>query len=102
MAEPGLELIVGAFRDPLFGVMVSCGAGGNLTELLDDVVLARAPLDDAAARRMLERLRVIRHGAGPRIDWDIGAPARFLSRFSQVAATILLRGPAFNWISASV
>ena len=68
--------------------MVSCGAGGNLTELLDDVVLARAPVDEAAARRMLERLRVIHHGAGSRIDWDIGAPARFLSLFSQVAASI--------------
>ena len=68
--------------------MVSCGAGGNLTELLDDVVLARAPVDEAAARRMLERLRVIHHGAGSRIDWDIGAPARFLSLFSQVATSI--------------
>ncbi len=38
MQARGTELLVTAFRDPVFGVMVSCGSGGVLTELVDDVV----------------------------------------------------------------
>ena len=55
--RPGLELIVGALVDPVFGPLVSVGMGGVLTELVDDVVFAPAPVDVAGARRMINRLR---------------------------------------------
>jgi acetyltransferase len=83
----GIELLVTAFRDPAFGVMVSCGSGGGLTEVVDDVVTARAPMDAGEAARMIERLRVRRHatdGAGP---LDTARAADYLSRFSMLAAT---------------
>ena len=44
-----MELLVSAFRDPLFGPMVSVGAGGGLTELIDDVATERAPVDRRCA-----------------------------------------------------
>ncbi len=87
MVAGGLELLVSAFRDPLFGVMVSCGAGGNLTEVIDDVVLERAPVGEAAALRMVERLRVVRHARRLNPELDGGAAARFVARFSRLAAT---------------
>ena len=63
MVAGSLELLVSAFRDPVFGAMVSCGAGGNLTELIDDVVLERAPVSEPLARDMLGRLRLVRHAS---------------------------------------
>ena len=36
--------------------MISIGAGGVMTELIDDVTLSPAPLTEAAARRALDRL----------------------------------------------
>ena len=61
MHPRGAELLVTAFRDPVFGVMVSCGSGGVLTELIDDVVTERAPVGVELAAHMLERLRTPRH-----------------------------------------
>jgi acyl-CoA synthetase (NDP forming) len=87
MVAGDLELLVSAFRDPLFGVMVSCGAGGNLTEVIDDVVLERAPVGDAMAHHMLERLRIVGHARRLAPDADLAAAARFLARFSRLAAT---------------
>ena len=55
-AAPGLELIVGATTNE-FGTAVVVGAGGTLTELLDDVALGLAPLDDAHAHEMLRGFR---------------------------------------------
>ncbi len=82
MARGGLEVLVSAFRDPVFGPVVSVGAGGALTEALDDIALARAPLDAAGAAALLARLRLMRRAGGrPR------APlADFVARFSQLAA----------------
>ena len=40
--------------------MVSCGSGGGLTELIDDVVTERAPVDRPLAASMLDRLRIRR------------------------------------------
>jgi hypothetical protein len=67
--------------------MVSCGAGGTLTEVLDDVVLARAPVGEAQARRMLERLRIVRHAARLAPEAPIEAPAAFVAAFSRLAAS---------------
>ena len=51
------ELIAGLVRDPHFGPCVVLGLGGILTEALQDVVFAAAPLDAREARAMLGRLR---------------------------------------------
>jgi acyl-CoA synthetase (NDP forming) len=58
MAPPGLEMIVGAVEDPQFGAVLACGAGGTLVELLKDVAVRIAPLDDHEARAMLEELKI--------------------------------------------
>ena len=50
------ELIAGMVRDPQLGPCVMLGLGGILTEALGDVVFASAPLDEAEARRLPERL----------------------------------------------
>ncbi len=66
MATPGLELLLGARRDPLFGPVVVVGLGGTLTEVLDDVAIRLAPVDAATAESMLEELRGARLLAGVR------------------------------------
>jgi acetyltransferase len=82
----GLELLVSAFRDPLFGTMLTCGAGGNLTELLDDVVVERAPVDEALVLHLLGQLRIVRQ-ARPDPGRDPRSAARFITEFSRLAAT---------------
>jgi acetyltransferase len=81
------ELLVTALRDPQFGVFVGCGVGGVQTELIDDVVLARAPVDRVHAAAMVRRLRSLKRFP----DWldatQIEAVAGFVSRFSEWAAT---------------
>lgn len=88
MIGGGLEVLVSAFRDPVFGVMISCGAGGNLTEVIDDVVLERAPVDEALASDMLERLRIVRHARRQAPPLDLGAAVEFVARFSRLAAAV--------------
>ena len=68
--RPGLEMIVGGLIDPVFGPLISVGIGGVLTELLDDVVFAPAPVDEIGAAAMIERLR-----ARALLDGFRGAPA---------------------------
>jgi hypothetical protein len=67
--------------------VVSCGAGGNLTEVIDDVVLERAPVSRALAEDMLARLRVVRHARRGHAAPALGAAADFVAGFSRVAAT---------------
>ncbi|MGI9648143.1 MAG: acetate--CoA ligase family protein [Acidimicrobiia bacterium] len=55
--RPGLEVIVGGIVDDRFGPLVSIGLGGVLTELLDDVVFAPAPLTAEDGLDMINRLR---------------------------------------------
>src|SRR5947209_2414341 len=69
MAAPGLEMIVGARRDPVFGPVVLVGLGGAWVEALGDAALRLAPVDRAGAEAMLDELRGARLLAGFR-----GAP----------------------------
>ena len=84
----GVELIVGARWDPRFGPTVLVGMGGTATEALRDVQIALAPVDEAAAVRMLERLRTApllgEHRGRPAVD--IAAAARAVARLSEYAA----------------
>lgn len=66
MAPPGVDLLVGMFRDPLLGPLVVVGAGGTLVELLADRAVGLPPVDAGDARRMVDRLRVRRLLAGHR------------------------------------
>jgi acyl-CoA synthetase (NDP forming) len=74
MAEPGIELIVGARRDASFGPLAMVGLGGVLAEVLDDVAIRLAPLPREAALEMLAELRGARLLDGvrgqPAIDRD--------------------------------
>ena len=56
-ARDGLELIVGARQDPVFGTVMLAGMGGIAAEVLRDRALGLPPLNERLARRMLESLR---------------------------------------------
>ena len=50
----GVELIIGARRDPRFGPIALVGLGGVFAEVFEDVAIGLAPLDPAGAERLLE------------------------------------------------
>jgi acyl-CoA synthetase (NDP forming) len=87
MISGGLELLATAFRDPQFGIMVGGGIGGGMTEIIDDVVFARAPIDADGAFDMLGRLRTIGRLPALLPDADRRRAADFLARFSAIVAT---------------
>lgn len=51
------ELVLGAFRDPLFGPAVMFGLGGIFTETLSDVTFRLAPVSRTDAIEMLDEIR---------------------------------------------
>ena len=86
MVDGAGELIVSAFRDPVFGVMVSCGAGGAMTEALNDVVLHRAPISLATAHALLAQLKVVQRLLSAKTPLSLHPVAEFVADFSQLAA----------------
>ncbi len=57
MAEPGVEVIVGATRDPQFGHVVMFGLGGVLVEMLRDVSMRLVPVEQRDARAMIREIK---------------------------------------------
>jgi acetate---CoA ligase (ADP-forming) len=84
----GVELIVGARRDPRFGPVALVGVGGLYAEVLTDVRVALAPVSEAQARGLLLSLRAapLLTGARGRPSLDVGDAARAAAALSQVAA----------------
>ncbi len=56
MAPPGVDLLAGASRDPVFGPVVLLGLGGVVAEALADVAVALAPLTAAQAAGLADQL----------------------------------------------
>jgi acyl-CoA synthetase (NDP forming) len=82
MAPPGIELILGARRDPSFGPVILIGLGGIFAEALDDVTLRLAPVraqdvlsafDDLRGRPLLDG---IRGGGGANVDAIVDVAVR--------------------------
>ena len=68
-AARGVELMLGAVRDPTFGPLMVFGLGGVWAEALDDVALRLAPISADEALRGLGELR-----GGALLDGLRGAP----------------------------
>ena len=86
MAPSGLEIIIGAERDPQVGPVIVFGLGGVLVEVLSDVTIKLAPLSFDEALQMLEdiRGRALLYGARGRAAADRLAIANVLVRVSEL------------------
>jgi acyl-CoA synthetase (NDP forming) len=95
MAPAGVEMILGAQWDPVFGAVVMLGLGGIFVETLKDVTFRLAPFDEAEARRMIGELRggAVLQGVRGRPPADIDALARALAALSRFAAA---QGPTLR------
>jgi acetate---CoA ligase (ADP-forming) len=58
MAPHGIEMGLGIVNDAQFGPIVVVSAGGVLIEALHDRATALPPIDEARARRLIDRLKV--------------------------------------------
>ncbi len=66
MIKGGVETILGAKVDPVFGPVVMFGLGGIYTEVLKDISFAEAPLNKKIAIKMISRLKSAKMFEGSR------------------------------------
>jgi acyl-CoA synthetase (NDP forming) len=57
MARPGIEIIIGMFKDAQFGPVLMFGLGGILVEVLKDVAFRIVPLAKRDAREMIREIK---------------------------------------------
>ncbi|HEX6472134.1 MAG TPA: GNAT family N-acetyltransferase [Streptosporangiaceae bacterium] len=75
MAADGVELLLGAVQEPVFGPLVVFGLGGTATEALDDRAARLAPLTDGDAADLIESVRVAPLLLGERGAAGVDVPA---------------------------
>jgi len=86
MVPKGVELIVGAVYDEIFGHVVAFGLGGIFTELYKDISMRIAPIDEQDAVEMIREVKAYKlltgfRGMPPR---DIPAVVDILIKFSRL------------------
>jgi acyl-CoA synthetase (NDP forming) len=83
----GVEIAIGAIRDPQFGSYVMVAAGGVLIELLADSAVTLAPIDENGAERLLGTLKVRRmlDGLRGRPAADVASLCRAIAHLSILA-----------------
>jgi acetyltransferase len=86
MAKGGVEVFLGAKRDPLFGAVVLFGQGGIYTEVWKDLSYAVAPFSVEDARRMIRETRIgkILEGVRGEKPYDREGLADALLRLAQL------------------
>jgi succinyl-CoA synthetase beta subunit len=94
VAGPGLEMLLGMFRDEQFGPVISVGFGGEHVEALADVVYALPPFDAKETRRLLDRLKLRallgagRRGQAPAVEAFCAVAARFSAVFAALGDVV--------------
>jgi acyl-CoA synthetase (NDP forming) len=83
MAKGGLEMIVGARRDPDWGPVVVVGLGGIWAEALQDILVMPPDLDPSELGAELKTLK-----AAPLLAGTRGAPARDVTALVDVVGRI--------------
>jgi acyl-CoA synthetase (NDP forming) len=87
MVGDGIEVIVGASNDALFGPAVMFGLGGIFAEVLKDVSFRLAPITPAMAREMIEEIKgyPVLAGARGKAPADVDALVDALVKVSALA-----------------
>jgi acyl-CoA synthetase (NDP forming) len=83
MVPQGIEMVVGARNDPLFGPLVVVGLGGILVEVLKDTAISPAPVTAFEAEGLLRQLK----GAAL-LEGFRGMPAVDVKRLAQVISDV--------------
>ncbi|WP_265296447.1 acetate--CoA ligase family protein [Streptomyces sp. SHP 1-2] len=99
MAPAGVDLVVGARRDPVFGPVVLLGLGGTTAEALADVAVRLAPLTPAEAAAMPAEL-----AGHALLDGWRGGPVldrRALGRTVAALGDLLAAGPGLDEIEVN-
>lgn len=88
MAGKGIEVILGATRDPAFGPICMFGLGGVFVEVMKDVTFRLAPMWELSAENMIRQIKSYRILEGVRGNppSDVEALKRCLMKLSQLAA----------------
>ena len=91
MISAGIECLIGGIIDPQFGPVITFGAGGTWVELIEDVAMRAAPIDETEARKMIADTRVFRllQGYRGRAPADLAA----LSALLAAASRFLVESP---------
>jgi acetate---CoA ligase (ADP-forming) len=84
------ELLVGVTRDPVFGLVMTVGLGGVLTELYQDVAHRLLPVSSDDAREMLHELKAwpLLDGFRGRAKADVNAACDAIAGMSQAALAL--------------
>jgi acyl-CoA synthetase (NDP forming) len=83
MIPAGVEIMIGAKRDPLFGQVMVVALGGVLVEILGDRVLSTVPVSPAEALSLLDGLK-----GGRLLDGYRGAPAVDRDALADIVARV--------------
>jgi acetyltransferase len=88
MAKRGMEVILGAVRDPLFGPICMFGLGGTLVGAMKDVTFRLAPMWEISAEIMIRSIKAYSLLRGIRGGWpcDIDAIKDCILRLSQMVS----------------
>jgi acetyltransferase len=86
----GRELLVGVIRDPVFGPIISFGAGGTMVEIMRDHAVAIPPLNDFIISDLINQTRVSKLLGKFRNLPAINVPAvrRVLRRLSEMVCEL--------------
>jgi acetyl coenzyme A synthetase (ADP forming)-like protein len=75
MVPSGVEMLVGALQNPLFGPLIACGTGGVLVDVLADTAFRLHPLTGSDVHEMVDELRGSRLLRGYRGSQPADEPA---------------------------
>lgn len=84
------ELLVGVSRDPVFGPIITFGAGGTAVEIMRDRAVALPPLNDFLAHNLIRQTRTARllEAHRDQAAADINALAAALCRVSEMVCEL--------------
>ena len=88
MIKGGIECILGAKIDPVFGPIVMFGLGGIYAEVMKDIAFAEAPFSEKKAGKMISSLkgRDLFHGTRGQLSVDIKSLVKLIVSMSNFIA----------------